>query len=226
MAVFRHDGKSQTGDPARGKRACRLATQSDARHLWIMDDHNTTLDLTGKILIAMPGMPDPRFEHSVVFMCAHSDEGAMGLIVNKPSEEIRFGALLEQLSIDAAADVKELEVYFGGPVELGRGFVLHSPDFTSDMNTLEVDAQFSMTATLDVLEMIANGDGPTRRMVILGYAGWGPGQLEDEIAANGWLTCDASPDLVFDRDDSGKWEAALKKLGISPLALSAEGGRA
>ncbi|MCK0151448.1 YqgE/AlgH family protein [Marivita sp. S6314] len=183
-------------------------------------------DLTGQLLIAMPGMPDPRFEHSLIYLCAHSDEGAMGLIVNKPSADVTFDNLIEQLSIDNPEEVSDLRVHFGGPVELGRGFVLHSPDFRSDMTTLNVDDSFAMTGTLDVLENIAKGTGPVKRLVVLGYAGWGPGQLEDEIASNGWLTCDASSELVFDTDDAQKWEAALGSLGITPLALSASGGRA
>lgn len=184
-------------------------------------------DLTGQLLIAMPGMPDPRFEHSLIYLCAHSDEGAMGLIVNKPSADVTFGNLIDQLSIDEGPeDVAGLRVHFGGPVELGRGFVLHSPDFRSEMTTLNVDDGFAMTGTLDVLENIARGTGPAKRLIVLGYAGWGPGQLESEIAANGWLTCDASTDLVFDTADGDKWEAALGTLGISPLALSSEGGRA
>ena len=183
-------------------------------------------DLTGQLLIAMPGMPDPRFEHSLIYVCAHSAEGAMGLIVNKPSGDVSFGNLIEQLSIESPADTSDVRVHFGGPVELGRGFVLHSPDFRSDMTTLNVDDGFAMTGTLDVLESIAQGTGPLKRLVVLGYAGWGPGQLEGEIAANGWLTCHASADLVFDTEDGNKWEAALATLGVSPLALSAEGGRA
>ncbi|MFP7672192.1 YqgE/AlgH family protein [Marivita sp. S0852] len=183
-------------------------------------------DLTGQLLIAMPGMPDPRFEHSLIYICAHSAEGAMGLIVNKPSADVTFNNLVEQLSIETPEDVTDVRVHFGGPVELGRGFVLHSPDFRSDMTTLEVDDSFAMTGTLDVLENIAKGTGPVKRLVVLGYAGWGPGQLEGEIASNGWLTCDATSELVFDTEDGQKWEAALGSLGISPLALSAEGGRA
>lgn len=183
-------------------------------------------DLTGQMLIAMPGMPDPRFEHSLIYMCAHSDEGAMGLIVNKPSSDVTFENLVQQLSIEEVGDVSGIRVHFGGPVELGRGFVLHSPDFRSEMTTLNVDDCFAMTATLDVLESIARGSGPAKRLIVLGYAGWGPGQLEGEIAANGWLICDASSDLVFDTADGDKWEAALGSLGISPLALSSEGGRA
>ncbi|MCL3881480.1 YqgE/AlgH family protein [Marivita sp. GX14005] len=175
----------------------------------------------------MPGMPDPRFEHSVIYICAHSDdEGAMGLIVNKPSADVTFDNLLDQLSIESRADQSGTRVHFGGPVELGRGFVLHSSDFMSELTTLEVDDAISMTGTLDVLENIAAGTGPEKKLILLGYAGWGPGQLEAEIAANGWLICSASTDLVFGTADSEKWQQALASLGISPLMLSSEGGRA
>lgn len=183
-------------------------------------------ELTGKLLIAMPGMADPRFDQAVIFLCAHSDEGAMGLIVNKPTADVSLRMLLEQLSIDPVADVEGQQVHYGGPVEVGRGFVLHSPDYESVVATLEVDDRFHMTATLDVLESIAQGAGPGTRLMLLGYAGWGPGQLEGELAENGWLICDATPDLVFRVPDADKWEAALKSIGVSPLALSSEGGRA
>ena len=183
-------------------------------------------DLTGQMLIAMPGMPDPRFEHSLIYLCAHSSDGAMGLIVNKPSSEMSFETLVDQLPIENTGNLSGIRVHFGGPVEVGRGFVLHSPDFQSDMTTLKVDESFAMTATLDVLESIAQRSGPEKRLIVLGYAGWGPGQLEREIAQNGWLVCAGNAALVFDTADVDKWEAALGSLGISPLALSAEGGRA
>ncbi|MHA6344700.1 YqgE/AlgH family protein [Roseivivax sp. CAU 1761] len=183
-------------------------------------------DLTAKLLIAMPGMGDPRFDQAVVFVCAHSDEGAMGLIVNKPAPDIDMAMLMEQLSIETAPDLTGAPVHFGGPVETGRGFVLHSADYTSVVTTLEVDERFHMTATLDILEEIGRGSGPSDRLMCLGYAGWGPGQLEQEFAQNGWLACDATPDLVFGTADARKWEAALASLGVSAMALSAEGGRA
>lgn len=191
-----------------------------------MDSASEPTDLTGKILIAMPGMGDPRFEHSVIYLCAHSEEGAMGLIVNKPSADVSMAALLEQLSITPSAGLGPRQVHFGGPVEMGRGFVLHSPDYMSGLTTLQVNDGFSMTGTLDVLETIARGDGPARWMAMLGYAGWGPGQLEEELAANGWLVCDATPELVFETADASKWEAALNSMGVSAHLLSAEGGRA
>ncbi|MGQ3488353.1 YqgE/AlgH family protein [Roseovarius pacificus] len=184
------------------------------------------IDLTGKLLIAMPGMGDPRFEHSVIFMCAHSDEGAMGLVINKPTRDLQFKDLLEQLSIKPGPDLREMAVHFGGPVEHGRGFVLHDYGYHSSISTLDVNDDFAMTATLDILEDLAEGRGPARVIMALGYAGWGPGQLESEIAQNGWLTCDADRGLVFDTPDPEKWEGALNKLGISALTLSADAGRA
>ena len=182
--------------------------------------------LTGKLLVAMPGMGDTRFRAAVVFLCRHSDEGAMGLIVNKPSDEVQFEALLDQLGIDTPGDPPPIRVHFGGPVETGRGFVLHSDDYASNSSTLEIEGGFGMTATLDVLEDIAGGRGPDSAILALGYAGWGPGQLEAELQANGWLVCDATQGIVFGGPDEGKWQAALASMGVDPLMLSATGGRA
>lgn len=184
------------------------------------------LDLSSKLLIAMPGMGDPRFARSVVFLCAHSEDGAMGLIVNKPARDVKFADLLEQLSIDSAPEAKAPRIHFGGPVEHARGFVLHSAEYAASKSTLRIDDRFGMTATLDVLEDIARGEGPQSSLLALGYSGWGPGQLEGEIAANGWLVGDSSADLVFSADNGAKWSAALGSLGIDPLTLSAEAGRA
>ena len=184
------------------------------------------IDLTGKLLIAMPAMGDPRFAQSVVFMCAHSPEGAMGLIINKRADDLRLSNLLEQLNIAQGIDMTDLPVHFGGPVEHGRGFVLHDYGYHSAISTLDVSDDFAMTATMDILEDLAEGRGPGRAVMALGYAGWGPGQLESEIGQNGWLTCEADAALVFETPDADKWEAALKKLGINPLALSADAGRA
>ena len=185
-----------------------------------------TTNLTGKLLIAMPGMGDPRFDRSVVFLCAHSDEGSMGLILNKPTPDVTMNSLLEQLSITATAEGLAQPVRFGGPVEQGRGFVLHSDEYESVVSTLKVPGGFAMTATLDILEDISTGHGPENCLLALGYAGWGPGQLEGEIQATGWLTCDANFDLVFRRGDADKWQAALASIGISPSFLSAAGGSA
>jgi putative transcriptional regulator len=192
-----------------------------------MSDAPTSDALTGKLLIAMPGMGDPRFHGSVVFLCAHSADGAMGLIVNKPMPDVRFADMLEQLDIAHGAATPDLPVCYGGPVELRRGFVLHTADYLGGLDDrLEVDARFAMTATLDVLEDLALGTGPAAALLALGYAGWGPGQLEAEIAQNGWLTADATPDLVFAPRMEGKWAAALASLGVSPLTLSSEAGHA
>lgn len=183
-------------------------------------------ELTGKLLIAMPGMADPRFERSVILLCAHGEEGAMGLIVNKPARDLDFTALLDQLEIDYSAGLQRRAVHFGGPVEGGRGFVLHSRDYAAEEGTLEVGDGFGMTATLDVLREMATGRGPDSALVALGYAGWGEGQLEDELAGNGWLVADAAPELVFHRDHGDKWRKAIASLGIDPLNLSAMGGSA
>ncbi|WP_132862087.1 YqgE/AlgH family protein [Shimia isoporae] len=191
-----------------------------------MPDTPESLDLTGRLLIAMPGMGDPRFAHSVVFLCAHSEDGAMGLIVNKAIDGMHLSALLEQLEIALARPELDSTLYYGGPVEGGRGFVLHSPDYISDLNTLTVGDDFSMTSTQDVLEAIATGAGPLRSLMALGYSGWGPGQLEREIGENGWLTCEATTDLVFDLPNADKWAEALRSLGVDPVSLSATAGRA
>lgn len=184
------------------------------------------MDLTGKFLIAMPGMGDPRFEKSLILLCAHSSSGAMGLIVNKPLPEPSFADLLGQLEIDVADTCPKVPVHFGGPVESSRGFVLHNPGYATDDGTLKIDGSFSMTATLQVLEDLAHGRGPERALLALGYAGWGPGQIEAEILQNGWLSCEASPEILFAADNTTKWERALKTLGVDALTLSATAGRA
>lgn len=187
---------------------------------------NDLSSLAGKMLIAMPQMGDLRFANSVVYLCAHSEDGAMGLIVNKPQQEISFSDLLEQLEIPRSPEVRDIRVHFGGPVDHARGFVLHSSDYKSEAGTLQVDSTFGMTATLDVLEDLASGRGPDSSLLALGYAGWGPGQLEDEISENGWLICEPTKEIVFGRENEHKWTAALKVLGIDPILLSATSGRA
>jgi len=189
-------------------------------------DEQPHMNLCGKLLIAMPEMGDQRFSHSVVYICAHSEEGAMGLIVNKPAPDIRFAHLLEQLGIETQARVRDIRVHIGGPVENSRGFVLHSQDYRSEAGTLDIDDDISMTATMDVLEDLAKGRGPDTSMLALGYAGWGPGQLESEIGQNAWLTSDPQSDIIFGRANEHKWTSALKLLGIDPLLLSGTAGRA
>ena len=181
--------------------------------------------LTGQLLIAMPQMRDPRFERSVIYMCAHSNDGAMGLVVNRLFEALTFPDLLSQLNIDSGDKTRPIRVHFGGPVESGRGFVLHSDDYVRD-GTLVVNGGFALTATIDILKALADGDGPHRSILALGYAGWGPGQIEGEIVQNGWLTAPADPQLVFDADLDHKWERALAKLGVSPTSLSGQAGHA
>jgi putative transcriptional regulator len=186
------------------------------------------MDLTGKLLIAMPGMGDPRFEHAVVAVCAHSPEGAMGLIVNKPLPKPGMNDLLEQLGISVTASdrAETRPILFGGPVETGRGFVLHSPEWQGRGKPMPVTPQMSMTATRDILEDIAAGCGPDRALLALGYAGWGPGQLEEEILDNGWLIADADADLALSGEHATKWMRALSGMGIDPRSLSAAAGRA
>lgn len=190
-----------------------------------MDRPNSSL--AGMLLIAMPAMGDPRFERSVVYLCAHGEEGAMGIIVNKPVTELRFADLLQQLGIPRPEKgARDIRVHFGGPVEGGRGFVLHSSDYDSEGGTMRIDAEVSMTATLDVLRHIAAGEGPRSSMLALGYAGWGPGQLEREIGQNAWLTGPARSDILFGRANEHKWAAALKAIGVDPQTLSSSAGHA
>lgn len=188
---------------------------------------NEDLTLTGAVLIAMPNMGDERFDHSVILICAHSDDGSMGIIVNKPAEDLAFGDLLEQLEIPASPEGRDIRVHLGGPVERGRGFVLHSGDYVAEGPTLDIEGGFKMTATLDILQAMARGQGPERALLALGYAGWGPGQLEEEIARNDWLMLPAaSADLIFAAEDGQKWAQHLSALGVDPVLLSPHSGRA
>ena len=189
--------------------------------------------LDGQFLLAMPGMADTRFSRSVVYICAHSPDGAMGLIINQPARKITFSDLLLQLNLVPADELirlptpaEKLPVLKGGPVETGRGFVLHTADFFIDNSTLPIDDCVSLTATVDILRAIAKGDGPRKAMLALGYAGWSPGQREEEIQQNGWLNVPADPGLLFDGDLEGKYGRALKLLGIDPARLSGEAGHA
>jgi putative transcriptional regulator len=191
-----------------------------------MTESHDSSDLRGRFLVAMPGMGDPRFARSVVFVCAHSPRRSMGLIVNKPAPQITFRDLLGQLGVPVAGKLRALPVHFGGPVEHERGFVLHSTDYSGTVSTRPVGAGFCLTATRDILHDIARGEGPRDCLLALGYAGWGPGQLDREIAQNGWLTCDARADIVFGADDAAKWARAIESMGISPSLLSSSGGRA
>src|ERR1700736_1794779 len=189
--------------------------------------------LDGMMLIAMPAMRDERFLRSVIYVCAHSSEGAMGIVVNQPAANINFSDLLVQLEVIPAADLIQLppqagmvKVLKGGPVETGRGFVLHSADFFIENSTLPIDEGICLTATLDILKAIARDEGPASAVLALGYAGWAPGQLEKEIQHNGWLHCTADSELVFGTDTGGKYEKAMGKLGIDLGMLSSEAGHA
>src|SRR5215467_5332749 len=189
--------------------------------------------LDGQMLIAMPSMGDDRFSRSVIYVCAHSSDGAMGIIVNQPASNISFADLLVKLDVIPAADLIQLpssaggvKVLKGGPVETERGFVLHSSDFFIENSTLPIDDGICLTATLDILKAIARGDGPANAVLALGYAGWAPGQLENEIQENGWLHCSADSELIFGGDTDSKYEKALRKLGIDLGMLSSEAGHA
>ncbi|MCW2236496.1 YqgE/AlgH family protein [Azospirillum canadense] len=181
--------------------------------------------LTGQLLIAMPGMMDPRFQRTVIYMCAHNEDGAMGLVVNRLFGSITFEDLLEQLEMDIQQPATNMPVHYGGPVESGRGFVLHSTDYVRD-GTLVVDDEVALTATIDILRAISEDRGPRRNILLLGYAGWGPGQLDAEIQANGWLNVPCDESLLFDPDLETKWERSIAKLGVSLSMLSGEAGHA
>lgn len=187
--------------------------------------------LEGKLLIAMPTIRDPNFENSVVFLCAHSDQGAMGLVINKPAPLMFFADLLDKIEVEGGLEhvpetVMRMAVRLGGPVEQFRGFVLHSVDYVAADQTLVIGKTFGLTATIDVLRDIAKGQGPSRKLITLGYAGWAPGQLENEIQNNGWLHCDADDSLIFDNVLETKYLAALSKIGVDPRMLSADFGHA
>jgi putative transcriptional regulator len=181
--------------------------------------------LVGQFLVSMPGMGDPRFESTVIYMCHHAADGAMGLIINRPIEELAFRDILAQLDIKPGYGCEDIRVHRGGPVETSRGFVLHSSDYKRD-GTLLVNDEIALSATTEILRAIAAGDGPVRSLMALGYAGWGEGQLDEEIKRNAWLSVPADADLLFSEDVGTKWVRALGKLGINPAMLSASAGHA
>src|ERR671912_1245073 len=179
--------------------------------------------LDGQFLVAMPGMADDRFARAVIYVCAHSAEGAMGIVLNRPASDLNFPDLLVQLDIVPEAErislpkrVGRMQVLMGGPVETSRGFVLHSPDFYIDQSTLPIDQAVCLTATIDILRAIARGEGPAQAILALGYAGWSAGQLESEIQANGWLNCPADAELIFKASADTRYELAMRKIGIDP----------
>jgi putative transcriptional regulator len=180
--------------------------------------------LTGQFLVAMPGMADPRFHRAVIYMCAHTPENAMGLVVNKPMQDLRFVDILENLNITPrSSNCTAIHVHRGGPVERQRGFVLHSSEYQRD-GTLVLNERIALSATTEILKAIAEGSGPRQNLMALGYSGWGPGQLDDEIKRNAWLSVPADADLLFSGNFGCKWEQAMAKLGIAPHLLSHEAG--
>ncbi len=181
--------------------------------------------LEGQLLIAMPTMGDPRFERTVIYMCAHSASGAMGIVINRLADNVTFPDLLGQLGIEPSSRGREIRVHFGGPVEMSRGLVLHSTDYTQDA-TMIVGENIALTASMDVLKAIALGDGPRQGLLALGYAGWAPGQLDTEILANGWLHAPADEAILFDSDLESKWNRAMTKIGLDVSMLSGKAGHA
>lgn len=190
--------------------------------------------LSGQLLIAMPGMLDPNFQGSVIYICAHSEEGAMGLIINRHAEDIDFKDLIDKLftpegSAPIALDENHQDlpyIHIGGPMESGRGFVLHTSDYHSSEHTFHVNENVSLTATIDILKAIAKGKGPRNALLALGYAGWAPGQLEQELSQTGWLHCPANPELIFNTDIKSKYQRAFEALGIDPAFLVNDTGHA
>ncbi len=181
--------------------------------------------MTGQLLIAMPAMTTPHFTQAVIYVCAHTPEGAMGIVLNRPLASPSFGDLLEQLEVKPVPPVRQIELFRGGPVDAARGFVLHTADWTGD-GSLMVDRQVALTASLDVLKAIADGGGPARGFLALGYAGWGPGQLDREIQENAWLSAPSSVDLLFDTQHDTKWRRAMAILKVDPILLSGTAGHA
>lgn len=184
--------------------------------------------LEGKMLIAMPTIGDERFERTLIYMCVHNPDGAMGIVVNKLAPNITFPDLLERLSIAMPPEAERITcpVLVGGPVEMGRGFVLHTQDYFSEESTLPVDEDVGLTASVDILRAMAGGHGPRHALLALGYAGWAPGQLDAEIQSNGWLHCDPDPELLFGLDIETKYHKALAKLGVDISLLSGDAGHA
>ncbi len=189
--------------------------------------------LDGQLLIAMPTMTDKRFARSVIYMCLHNEDGAMGLIINQRAEKVPFSHLLRELGVitessedEVPANVLDRSIQIGGPVKPEHGFVLHTPEYSTSGSTVEIDTSIRLTNTVDILKAIARGRGPERSMIALGYSGWAPGQLESEIQANGWLSCPADPDIVFDPDLELKYDRALAKLGVDVSHLVSYAGRA
>jgi putative transcriptional regulator len=183
-------------------------------------------DYQGQLLLATPKMADFRFEKAVILICSHSGEGAMGIIINKPTIELRFEDILKQLKISPKNQTVKKEIYFGGPVEFGRGFVVHSPDYDVPNVSVNIQEEYYLTASIEILEDMANGCGPKESILALGYAGWGPGQLENELLSDSWLMCNPDPNLIFSLHSEFKWKSGLNKLGVNPSHLATSSGSA
>jgi putative transcriptional regulator len=201
-----------------------------ARHLFAMEPGKKNSppeenSLAGQLLIAMPAMADPRFARTVVCLCAHSPEGAMGLVINRPIERLSFDALLRQVKVDPVPAQRQVRLLAGGPVEEGRGFVLHSGEWRAE-GSIPVEGGLALTANVDILKAIAEGGGPRQCVLALGYAGWGPGQLESELSENAWLTAPADEALLFDADAATKWQRAMSKLKVDPSRIVGAAGHA
>jgi len=187
--------------------------------------HRAADRLAGQILIAMPSLMDPNFNQAVILLCAHGEDGAMGLMLNRAVDRPTFPGLLQQLDIEPQPPAREIRLCAGGPVETVRGFVLHTADWMAE-NSLAVEGGLGLTTSLDVLKAIAEGNGPRQGLLALGYAGWGPGQLESELSDNAWLSVPADEGLIFDADNASRWRRAMNKLRIDPLLLSPVAGHA
>jgi putative transcriptional regulator len=201
-----------------------------ARHLFAMEPGKKNSppeenSLAGQLLIAMPAMADPRFARTVVCLCAHSQQGAMGLVINRPIERLSFDALLRQVKVDPVPAQRQVRLLAGGPVEEGRGFVLHSDEWRAE-GSIPVEGGLALTANVDILKAIAEGGGPRQCVLALGYAGWGPGQLESELSENAWLTAPADEALLFDADAATKWQRAMSKLKVDPSRIVGAAGHA
>lgn len=213
---------------AKDKKKPQIRPRARAEEGEALSEHKTEKhsgSLAGTLLVATPGMADPRFARTVIYICSHSPAGAMGVVVNRLFGALDFCSLLDQMEIKTDSITPPVRIHYGGPVENNRGFVLHSADYQSE-GTVPVDDQVCLTATVDILRAIAQGHGPNRCFLALGYAGWGPGQLDTELQANGWLVAPSAETLLFDDHLETKWERAIAQLGITPASLSAEIGHA
>ena len=188
--------------------------------------NDSEISFQGKLLLATPGMEDFRFDKAVILICSHNPNGAMGIILNKPTADLKFDDILDQLNINTNSANASHKIYFGGPVEYGRGFVVHSSDYEVPDTSIRIKEQYCLTATVEILQDMAKDRGPKNSLLALGYSGWGPGQLENEICSDSWLLCDSDNDLIFSLRSESKWALALEKIGVAPSHLATFGGSA